>query len=50
MHPDDAAATARESAKLADGGMTLNFENRYRTSDGTYRWLSWKAAANHDRD
>lgn len=49
VHPDDAASTARESAHLANGGMTVNFENRYRSKDGTYRWLSWKAASNHDR-
>lgn len=49
VHPDDVVSTARESAKLADGGMTVNFENRYRSKDGTYRWLSWKAAGNHER-
>jgi PAS domain S-box-containing protein len=49
VHPDDTASTARESAKLADGGMTVDFENRYRSRDGTYRWLSWKAAASPDR-
>jgi len=49
VHPDDVASTARESAKLADGGLTVNFENRYRCKDGTYRWLNWKAAGNHDR-
>ena len=49
VHPDDVAATARESAKLADGGVTVNFENRYRSKDGTYRWFSWKAAGNHER-
>lgn len=49
VHPDDTASTARESAKLADGGLTVNFENRYRCKDGTYRWFSWKAAGNHDR-
>lgn len=49
VHPDDRLATAQESAKLADGGVTVSFENRYRCKDGTYRWLSWKAAANRDR-
>jgi PAS domain S-box-containing protein len=49
VHPDDMASTAHESAKLAQGGVTVNFENRYRSKDGTYRWLSWKAAANMDR-
>lgn len=49
VHPDDAEATAAETAKLADGGMTVNFENRYRCKDGSYRWLHWKAAALPDR-
>jgi PAS domain S-box-containing protein len=49
VHPDDIASTARESAKLAGGGITVGFENRYRTRDGAYRWLSWKAAASEDR-
>ena len=46
VHPDDAASTARESAQLADGGTTVDFENRYQCKDGQYRWLSWKAVAN----
>ena len=45
VHPDDRAATLRESAKLADGGTTIGFENRYRTKGGSYRWLSWKSAS-----
>ena len=50
VHPDDAASTVSEAAKLADGGVTVNFENRYRAKDGTYRWLSWKAAKNAHRN
>jgi PAS domain S-box-containing protein len=49
VHPDDREATARESAKLAEGKRTACFENRYRCKDGSYRWLSWKAVANIDR-
>lgn len=44
VHPGDRDATAAEAAKLARGGTTLSFENRYRAKDGSYRWLSWKAA------
>jgi light-regulated signal transduction histidine kinase (bacteriophytochrome) len=29
--------------------VTVKFENRYRSKDGTYRWLSWKAAGNQER-
>ena len=49
VHPDDTASTARESAKLAGGGVTVDFENRYRCKDGSHRWLSWKAVANPRR-
>jgi PAS domain S-box-containing protein len=44
VHPDDRTTTAAESASLADGQVTTRFENRYRCRDGSYRWLSWRAA------
>lgn len=49
VHPEDTESTARESMKVAAGEKTVSFENRYRSKDGTYRWLSWKAAASLDR-
>ena len=47
VHPDDVDETARRSAELARGeGVELvNFENRYRTRVGDYRWISWAVAA-----
>jgi PAS domain S-box-containing protein len=45
VHPDDRTATQAEVAKLGEGGETVNFENRYRCKDGSYRWLSWNARA-----
>lgn len=45
VHPDDHAATVAETAKLAGGGETAHFENRYRCKDGSYRWLAWAARA-----
>jgi PAS domain S-box-containing protein len=50
VHPDDRAATEAEAAKLAGGGSTLFFENRYRHADGSYRTLSWTATASPDLD
>ncbi|MCW5553007.1 MAG: CHASE3 domain-containing protein [Verrucomicrobiae bacterium] len=45
VHPDDRAATVAETEKLAGGGETVHFENRYRGKDGAYRWLAWAARA-----
>jgi PAS domain S-box-containing protein len=44
VHPDEREATQARSASLADGDLTLAFENRYRCKDGSYKWLSWRAA------
>ena len=42
-HPDDREATRAEVGRLAAGHSTLAFENRFRTRDGGYRTLSWRA-------
>lgn len=41
IHPDDRAKTLAEAERLSQGGETQNFENRYRTSNGDFRWLAW---------
>ena len=42
VHPDDREATIAEQRKLALlGEDTLNFHNRCRHRDGSYRWLEW---------
>ncbi len=44
VHPDDTAATLREvERQVAAGERVLNFENRYRHKDGSWRILSWKS-------
>jgi PAS domain S-box-containing protein len=43
LHPDDAEASDHAFEGLKLGHPVLNFENRYRTADGDYRWLSWVA-------
>ncbi len=43
VHPDDHVRNATERARQFTGGKTVNFENRYRCKNGTYRWLRWNA-------
>lgn len=49
VHPDDRAATLREvEGQVAGGEQVLEFENRYRHKDGTWRVLSWKSMPQPD--
>jgi diguanylate cyclase (GGDEF)-like protein/PAS domain S-box-containing protein len=43
VHPDDLDRTAQTGAALAHPGELVEFENRYRAKDGTWRWLLWSA-------
>jgi hypothetical protein len=49
VHPDDAERTRAHIRKLAANEIAERFENRLRHKDGSYRWLSWTAAADEDR-
>ncbi|MEM7310135.1 MAG: ATP-binding protein [Planctomycetota bacterium] len=49
VHPKDRQATAREAKAISLGMNTVQFQNRYRCKDGTYRILQWKAAASVER-
>jgi len=44
VHPDDVVSTQGAIATLASQQRVVQFENRYRCQDGTYRWLEWSAA------
>ena len=48
VHPDDRAGTRAEAEKIAAGAHLLQFENRFRRADGSYRWLSWTAVPYRD--
>jgi two-component system, sensor histidine kinase and response regulator len=43
VHPDDRAATINAFSNLTSGGHVIDFENRYRASNGSYRWLQWRS-------
>ena len=49
VHPDDRAATLDAVSALTAGSRLINFENRYRARDGSYRWLEWAAAPSLDQ-
>jgi len=44
IHPDDRAATASAVSELTTGAAIIDFENRYRSRDGSYKWLQWAAS------
>ena len=41
VHPEDLAASEMAFQLVIAGEPVLEFENRYRHRDGSYRWLSW---------
>ena len=43
VHPDDHESTIAIRERLAAGEEILGFENRYRCSDGSYRWIEWNS-------
>ncbi|MFP4300091.1 MAG: PAS domain S-box protein [Spirulinaceae cyanobacterium] len=43
VHQDDRDRTLEIFDKLKQGESIVNFENRYRTQTGEYRWLAWTA-------
>ena len=49
VHPEDREASLAELSRATGGERVINFANRYRTRDGSYRWLEWNAALAPDR-
>jgi PAS domain S-box-containing protein len=43
VHPDDIAPSVAEETSVFEGNELFAFENRYRHKDGSYRWFSWNA-------
>jgi diguanylate cyclase (GGDEF)-like protein/PAS domain S-box-containing protein len=49
IHPDDLDRTIAEAERnLVHGQDAINFANRYRCSDGTYRWVEWMSRVGPD--
>jgi len=44
VHPDDMESTLAVIAQLEQQHEVLNFENRYRCKDGSYRWIEWRSS------
>lgn len=43
VHPDDVAATLEAMSQLSAQNPVLNFTNRYRCKDGSWRWIEWRS-------
>ncbi|GFZ96521.1 PAS domain-containing protein [Okeania sp. KiyG1] len=43
VHPEDRDATLAEVQNITDDAQAIKFQNRYRTKDGSYRWLVWNS-------
>ena len=41
VHPDDRATTMNGYENLSEGKPVAYMENRFRSKDGSYRWLAW---------
>jgi diguanylate cyclase (GGDEF)-like protein/PAS domain S-box-containing protein len=50
IHPDDLEPTLAIAGSLAHGPTDIvDFENRYRAKDGSWRWLLWSARSDGER-
>jgi len=43
IHPEDRQATLQAVGKLGNQEEILNFENRYRCKNGSYKWIEWRS-------
>lgn len=49
VHPDDIQKTIDQVSDLRDQKEVVNFVNRYRHKDGTYRWIEWRSVPRGER-
>lgn len=48
VHPEDKNATGKELERHSDDKPFMQFTNRYRCKDGSYKWLEWNAITSPD--
>ncbi len=49
IHPDDLPATLKAVERLSQGQQVIDFTNRYRCKDGSYRWIEWRSVPYEDK-
>jgi PAS domain S-box-containing protein len=49
VHPEDLPATMAALSQLGNQERVVNFVNRYRCQDGSYRWIEWRSQPAGDR-
>jgi PAS domain S-box-containing protein len=47
VHPEDREPTEKALSDLAANQQVVGFVNRYRTSDGSYRYIEWRSHPHH---
>lgn len=50
VHPDDRHATSEAADKTRGQEVAVSFKNRFRCSDGSYKWILWKSYPMPDED
>lgn len=48
VHPEDLAQTREAARELSRGLSHARFDNRYRTRDGSYRWIAWSTRSSEN--
>ncbi len=48
VHPDDIESTLKALSQLGQKIDVLNFRNRYRCKNGSYRWIEWRSTTSKE--